>query len=65
VLIRLTKALPAPLMDGFDVRGFLVKQVYDVESRLGGYLIIAGYAEALDETAPDKRKTRKTPPRAT
>jgi hypothetical protein len=61
VLIRLTKALPAPLMDGFDVRGFWVDQIYDVGNPLGRYLIIAGYAEAFDETALDKRKARKPP----
>jgi hypothetical protein len=59
VLIRMTKALPAPLMDGFDVRGFRVAQVYDVENPLARYLIIAGYAETLDEISPDKRKARK------
>ena len=59
MLIRITKALPAPLMDGFDVRGFQLQQVYDVANPVGRYLIVAGYAAALDETAPDTRKTRK------
>jgi hypothetical protein len=59
VLIRITKALPAPLMDGFDVSGFRLQQVYDVEHRIGRYLVVAGYAAALDETAPDTRKTPK------
>ena len=59
MLIRIVKALPAPLMDGFDVRGFHVEQVYDVDARLGRSLTLAGYAEPLDETASDNTK----PPR--
>jgi hypothetical protein len=59
MLIRIVKALPAPLMDGFDVRSFHVDQVYDVDARLGRYLTIAGYAEPLDESASDRAK----PPR--
>jgi hypothetical protein len=59
VLIRIVKSLPAPLMDGFDVRGFHVEQVYDVESMLGRYLVLAGYAEPLDETASERNKTRR------
>jgi hypothetical protein len=58
VLIRIVKALPAPLMDGFDVRGYEVDRVYDVENPLGRYLIIAGYAVPLNETAHDKPKRR-------
>jgi hypothetical protein len=59
MLIRIVKALPAPLMDGFDVRGFHVAQVYDVDARLGRYLTVAGYAEPLDQAASDHAK----PPR--
>jgi hypothetical protein len=59
VLIRIVKALPAPLMDGFDVRGFHVEQVYDVDARLARYLTVAGYAEPLDQAASDQAK----PPR--
>jgi hypothetical protein len=51
VLIRIVKSPPAPLMDGFDVRGLRVDQVYDMDDRLGRYVVIAGYAERLDETA--------------
>jgi hypothetical protein len=47
-------------MDGFDVRGFRVDHVYDVEQRVGRYLVVAGYAETLDETAPDTPKARKS-----
>ena len=54
MLIRIVKALPAPLMDGFDVRRFRVEQVYDVEPRLGRYLILAGYAEPVPESVNDK-----------
>jgi hypothetical protein len=59
VLIRIVKALPAPLMDGFDVRGFEVDRVYDVENPLGRYLIIAGYAIGLNETVHDEPKRRR------
>jgi hypothetical protein len=60
MLIRIVKALPAPLMDGFDVSGLDVEEVYDVENRLGRYLIVAGYAKALDESVNDKPQKRKT-----
>jgi hypothetical protein len=43
-------------MDGFDVRGFHVEQVYDVDARLGRYLTFAGYAEPLDQAASDHAK---------
>jgi hypothetical protein len=56
MLIRIIKALPAPLMDGFDVSGFHDGRVYDVDTRLGRYLIVAGYAEPLDHRAWDKAK---------
>jgi hypothetical protein len=55
VLIRIVRALPAPLMDGFDVRDFEVDRVYDVANSIGRYLIVAGYAIALPETVHDKR----------
>jgi hypothetical protein len=60
VLIRIIKFVPAPLMDGFDVRGFHVERIYDVDNRLGRYLIIAGYAEPSDDKAHDKSKPRRT-----
>lgn len=59
MLIRIVKAMPAPLMDGFDVRGFRAGQVYEVDARLGRYLTVAGYAEPLDENSSDQPK----PPR--
>jgi hypothetical protein len=58
-LIRIVKALPAPLMDGFDVRGFELDRVYEVENPLGHYLIIAGYAIPLNETVHDKPRRRR------
>jgi hypothetical protein len=60
MLIRIIKALPAPKIDGFDVRGLSINHVYDVDSRLGRYLIVAGYGEAMREAAQDKVKPRKT-----
>jgi hypothetical protein len=59
VLIRIVKPPPAPLMDGFDVRGLRVGQMHDVENPLGRYLVIAGYAERIDVTASDKSKPRQ------
>ena len=58
MLIRIVKSPPAPLMDGFDVRGLRVDRMYVVDSALGRYLTLAGYAVRLDETAPDKSKPK-------
>jgi hypothetical protein len=46
-------------MDGFDVSRFRVQQVYDVEPRLGRYLILAGYAESVPESVNDKPNKRR------
>ena len=59
VLVRIIKSLPAPLMDGFDVRGFELDRVYDVQNPIGRYLVVAGYAVPLNETVHDKPKRRK------
>jgi len=45
-------------MDGFDVRGLDLGQAYDVDARLGKYLVVAGYAVLLTDTAADA----STPP---
>jgi hypothetical protein len=58
MLIRIVKALPAPLMDGFDVSGFHTGQIYEVDTRVGRYPIVAQYAEPLDHNASDKAKPR-------
>ena len=47
--IRVIKTLPAPSMDGFDVRGIRAEHVYDVDVPTAGYLIISGYAVRADE----------------
>ena len=60
MLIRIIKSPPAPLIDGFDVRGFHVERVYDVDVPLGRYLIVAEYAEPCDEQAHDNSKRRTT-----
>ena len=44
--IRIVKTPPAPKMDGFDLERFKLGKVYDVDSRLGQYLVMAGYARA-------------------
>ncbi len=56
--IRLVKAVPAPKMDGFDLRGLQLDHVYDVDDRVGRYLIVAGYAVALDETSESSKPSR-------
>lgn len=45
--VRITKAPPAPKMDGFDVRGLHVGHVYSVDDRLAWYLVAAGYAQLV------------------
>jgi len=52
--IRVIKTIPAPLMDGFDVRALRVDHVYDVDSRMGQYLVIAGYAVPDEPKPPDE-----------
>lgn len=49
VRIRIVRAAPAPVMDGFDVRGMRSGRVYDVDARTGRYLILAGYAISADD----------------
>lgn len=51
--IRIVKPLPAPLLDGFDVRGLRIDHIYDVDSRMGRYLLIAGYAVAVEDYRND------------
>jgi hypothetical protein len=42
--VMITRPPPAPIMDGFDVGSYRKGVLYDVDSRLGHYLIMAGYA---------------------
>ena len=53
MLIRIVKRLPAPQMDGFDVQRFISGRLYDVDNRLGRYLIVSEYAERVDENVSD------------
>ena len=53
--IRIIKRLPAPVMDGFNVRDLRVKHVYELDDRVGEYLITAGYA-ARDKAAERKKR---------
>jgi len=59
--IRIIKLPPAPVMDGFDVAQFQLHDAYDVEARLGWYLIVAGYAER-DREHPESADDRSSPP---
>ena len=61
VLIRIVKSLPAPLMDGFDVSRFRVRRIYDVDQRVGRYLLTAGYAVPVDQQADDTHRKRRRP----
>ena len=54
MLIRIVRALPAPVMDGFDVREFQASRLYEVDNRTGNYLIIAGYAERVEDTVAER-----------
>lgn len=58
--IRIIKNVPPPVMDGFDVLGMRAEQVYDVDRRIGDYLIIAGYADRADdqESEPSRASRR-------
>jgi hypothetical protein len=56
--IRIIKTPPAPMVDGFDMRGIRADYIYDVDNRTGTYLILAGYAVRADpepHPAPAKR----------
>ena len=46
IRVRMTRPPPAPLMDGFDLKGYRPGITYVVNARLGDYLILAGYARA-------------------
>lgn len=59
VLIRIVKSLPAPVMDGFDVSAYRIPGVYDAEGRTANYLVVAGYAERLDEALTEPGRTPK------
>jgi len=43
-------------MDGFDVSAFRENETYDVDARIGNYLIRAGYAVLADD---EKREPSK------
>jgi hypothetical protein len=56
--IQIIKSLPAPLVDGFDVRGLRVRHTYEVDDRLGGYLIVAGYGVRVEGEEEESEKAR-------
>jgi hypothetical protein len=58
--VRILKPLPAPKIDGFDVRGRLPDCVYEVDARTGRYLIIAGYAAAVENDADVEVASRRS-----
>ena len=53
---RLPMKPPAPRIDGWDVSAFYVGQECEVESRIGNYLIIAGYAVRVEHDGKPERK---------
>jgi hypothetical protein len=56
--IRIVKLPPAPMMDGYAVADFELGRVYEVDTRVGWYLIVAGYAEAQPEKAEAADRSR-------
>ena len=48
ISVRIVKPLPAPAMDGFDMRGLACGRIHSVDMRLARYLVFAGYAEPAD-----------------
>ena len=64
--LRVTKAPPAPLMDGIDVSMFELGRVYTVGASLANYLILAGYAtleilgsHSAHDKPPRRRRRRR------
>ena len=57
--VRVVKALPAPMMDGFAVGRFRSGRVYSVEPLLGRYLLLAGYAETVTRSRPRRARRLK------
>ena len=63
--VRVLKTPPAYVVDGFDVRSLRADHVYDLDTRMANYLVIAGYAaRAEDErsSTPAPRKAGDTEP---
>ena len=56
--VQIIKRLPAPRLDGFDVKDLRVNVVCDVEPRLANYLVLAGYAKRLVDQGPLPRRMR-------
>ena len=67
VRVFITRPPPAPMMDGFDVGSYRKGVLYDVDARLGHYLIDAGYAVSglgppvhfQELSAPDEHQLRR------
>lgn len=45
-------------MDGFDVRALRAGHTYEVDQRMASYLIVAGYAVAIESDDGRRRKRR-------
>ena len=54
--ISIIRGLPAPMIDGFNVSRFRGGQAYNVDSRLGHYLITAGYATRAEVDEVPRKK---------
>jgi hypothetical protein len=57
--VRIERAMPAPLMDGYDVRALKVGRTYRLEEGMARYLIAAGYAVEPDGDAANVRRQHK------
>jgi hypothetical protein len=62
--ILVVKTPPAYVVDGFDVRGLRAGHVYDLDTRLANYLVIAGYAERVHDqlSAPSPHDADESEP---
>jgi len=46
--VRIVKTPPAYVIDGFEMRGLRAGGTYDLDTRLGSYVVRAGFAVAAD-----------------
>jgi hypothetical protein len=47
--VRVLKTPPAYVIDGFDVRNLRADHVYDLDTRMANYLVMAGYAARAED----------------
>jgi hypothetical protein len=63
--VRVLKTPPAYVIDGFDVRSLRSDHVYDLDTRMANYLVVAGYAVRMEDersNPPAPQQAGKTGP---